>query len=47
VIGEEVAHDGDMELGEVSKTRCLMSGSGSVVSGNGHGRSLRGRMVSM
>jgi hypothetical protein len=36
VIGEEVAHDGDMELGEVSKTRCLMGGSGSVVSGNGH-----------
>lgn len=36
MIGDEVAHDGDMELGEVSKTRCLMSGPGSVVSGNGH-----------
>jgi hypothetical protein len=36
VISDEVAHHGDMDVRKVSKTRCLMDGSGSTVSGNGH-----------
>ena len=36
MIGDEIANHGDMKLGEVSKTRCLMGVSGSVGSGIGH-----------